>query len=137
MAVRLLLVLGLAALVGGCGPPVREFATLQQARAAGVIQQGWLPDVLPVSTALIRLQADSRTRTASGQFHFASADYPALVAPLGPVAAPTGDKATDAFITRKELRGYSPYSLRADGRQWLFMCAQNKGRCYFSSRPLD
>jgi hypothetical protein len=135
MAVRFLLALLTAALLGACDAPVREFATLADAREAGVFRDGWLPDLLPPSAALIQVRADTRDRTASGQFHFSSVEYAALVQPLKPVTPPTGEAATDAFITRNELRGYAPFEHRSDQRAWLFMCAENKGRCYFRSWP--
>jgi hypothetical protein len=120
-----------AAVSFGCAPSVREFATVDEARAAGAFEQRWLPDVLPRSTVLIRLRAGAQDGEVDGQFQFSSQDYPLLAAQLLELEGETGDAATDAFICRNASRGYAAFVLRRDERVWVFSCAENKGRCYF------
>ena len=50
--------------------------------------------------------------------------YPAL-------AQLPADPALQTWVKRKDLAGYEAYTLQQGGRQWLLLCAQNKGRCYF------
>lgn len=123
-----------AALLLACAPSVREFATIDEARAAGVFEEGWLPDVLPPSTVLIQLRADAQEGAVDGQFQFSSQDYPRLAAQLRLLEGDTGDPTTDAFLRQNALRGYAAFALRRDDRVWVFSCAENKGRCYFRGR---
>jgi hypothetical protein len=120
-----LLALSLAA----CGPRPVDHATLAAAQTAGAIGEGLLPDGLPPSTALIRIERDSDR--AAGYFHFSSGDYAAMAARFVPLAQLPADPALQTWVKRKDLAGYEAYTLAQSGRIWLLLCAQNKGRCYF------
>jgi hypothetical protein len=123
--------LGAACWLAACGPKPVEYATLADARAAGAIDAGALPDVLPPSAALIRAEKDPQDGRAEGFFHFSSTDYAPLVARLSPLAAPPADPQVVAWIQRKQLADYTAYEFKSGARAWLLLCAQNKGRCYF------
>ena len=120
-----------AATVGliACGARPTDHATLADAQAAGAVTQGLLPGGLPPSTALIRIEAGEDH--ASGYFHFSSTDYAALVGGFAPLAQLPADPALQSWVKRKDLAGYSAYTLQQADRRWLLLCAQNKGRCYF------
>jgi hypothetical protein len=115
-----------ALLLAACGPKATEHATVQDARAAGVFERGRLPDVLPASGALIRIEAEADD---GAYFHFSSADYAPLVARLVPLAQLPPDPLLQAWVKRKDLAGYTPYEFRAGNTRWLLLCAQSKGRC--------
>jgi hypothetical protein len=112
-----------------CGPRPTDHPTLAEARAAGAVSQGLLPDELPPSTALIRIERDEDR--AAGYFHFSSSDYAGMAARFAPLARLPADPALQTWVKRKDLAGYEAYTLTQGGRQWLLLCAQNKGRCYF------
>lgn len=115
-----------AFLLGACGPRATDYASVQEARAAGVFEQGRLPDVLPPSGALIRIEAQADD---GASFHFSSTDYAPLVARLAPLAQLPADPLLQAWVKRKDLAGYTPYEFRAGDTRWLLLCAQSKGRC--------
>ena len=116
-----------ALLLAACGPKATEHATVQDARAAGVFERGRLPDVLPASGALIRIEAEADD---GAYFHFSSADYAPLVARLVPLAQLPADPVLQSWVKRKDLAGYTPYEFRAGATRWLLLCAQSKGRCF-------
>jgi hypothetical protein len=117
-----------AAFAAGCTSRSTDYPTLADARAAGVFEQRLLPDVLPPSAALIRVERDDDA--PSGFFHFSSSDYAPLAARLQPLPQMPADPALKVWIQRKDLAGYDVFSAADGGANWLLLCAQNKGRCY-------
>lgn len=123
------LIAALALSLAACGPRPTDHPTLADAQAAGAVTQGLLPDGLPPSTALIRIERDEER--ASGYFHFSSGDYAAMAARFAPLAQLPADPVLQSWVKRKDLAGYEAYTLAQGSRTWLLLCAQNKGRCYF------
>ena len=118
-----------ASLLAACSSQVTDYATLDEAKAAGVAAQGLLPDALPPSAALIRIERDETA--ASGYFHFSSADFAPMVARLSPLTGLPADPHLQTWVKRKDLAGYDAFTLQQGAVSWLLLCAQNKGRCYF------
>ncbi len=116
-----------AVLLTACGGRALDFPTAQDARAAGMFEQGRLPDVLPPSGALIRVEAEADD---GAYFHFSSADYAPMTARLAPLAAMPDDPMVQAWLKRKGLAGYSAFEHRAGSARWLLVCSEPKGRCY-------
>jgi hypothetical protein len=54
-----------------------------------------------------------------------------MVARFAPLAQLPSDPVLQTWVKRKDLAGYEAYALNEGGRQWLLLCAQNKGRCYY------
>jgi hypothetical protein len=127
--VRSAQVVAVAGLLVACGSKVTDYATLAEAQTAGVVAQGLLPDALPPSAALIRIERDETS--PSGYFHFSSADFAPLVARLMPLADMPADPQLQSWVKRKDLAGYDAFTQRQGAANWLLLCAQNKGRCYF------
>lgn len=123
------LIAALALSVSACGSRPSDHPTLADAQAAGAVTQGLLPDGLPPSTALIRIERDEER--ASGYFHFSSGDYAGMAARFAPLAQLPADPVLQSWVKRKDLAGYAAYTLAQGERTWLLLCAQNKGRCYF------
>ena len=121
--------MAVAGLLAACSSKVTDYATLAEAQAAGVVAQGLLPDALPPSAALIRIERDETS--PSGYFHFSSADFAPMVARLSPLTNLPADPQLQSWVQRKDLAGYSAFTLRQGAANWLLLCAQNKGRCYF------
>jgi hypothetical protein len=115
--------------LAACAPRPTDHPTLAEAQAAGAVAQGLLPDGLPPSTALIRIERDEER--ASGYFHFSSGEYAAMAARFAPLAQLPADPVLQTWVKRKDLAGYQAYTLAQGSRTWLLLCAQNKGRCYF------
>jgi hypothetical protein len=115
------------ALLAACGGRALDFPTVNDARAAGMFEQGRLPDVLPPSGALIRVEAEADD---GAYFHFSSADYAPMTARLAPLAATPDDPMVQAWLKRKGLAGYSAFEHRAGAAHWLLVCSEPKGRCY-------
>jgi hypothetical protein len=116
-------------LLGACGPRPTDHPTLADAQSAGALAQGLLPEGLPSTTALIRIERDEDR--VSGYFHFSSTDYAGMVARFSPLAQVPADPALQGWVRRKDLAGYDAYTAAQAGRTWLLLCAQNKGRCYY------
>ncbi len=114
--------------LAGCSQRSTDYATLAEARSAGVFEQRLLPDVLPPSAALIRIERGDDA--PSGYFHFSSAEYAPLTARLTPLSQLPADPALKTWVQRKDLAGYDAFTAQAGGAGWLLLCAQNKGRCY-------
>jgi hypothetical protein len=123
------LIAALALTVAACGSRPSDHPTLADAQAAGAVTQGLLPDGLPPSTALIRIEHDEAR--AAGYFHFSSGDYAAMAARFAPLAQLPADPVLQSWVKRKDIAGYEAHVLAQGGRSWLLLCAQNKGRCYF------
>ena len=118
-----------ALLLGACGPKFVDYPTLADAQSAGAVAAGLLPDRLPASTALIRVERDDDR--AAGYFHFSSGDYAPMVARFAPLTTLPADPPLQTWVKRKDLAGYDAYTLQQGEGAWLLLCAQNKGRCYF------
>lgn len=50
--------------------PPSAYATLKEAREAGVLRQGWLPEFLPASATDIREKHNAEQNTTIARFHF-------------------------------------------------------------------
>jgi len=117
------------AVLAACGPHQTDHATLADAKSAGAVAQGLLPDGLPQSTALIRIEhAEDR---ASGCFHSCNANHASMRSRVEPLARLPADPVLQDWVRRKDLAGYDAYTFRHGERIWLLLCASNKGRCYF------
>lgn len=121
--------------LAGCGTGERQFADLAELRATAPDLAAWLPAALTPDATLIRLRVHpGPAARAEGQFHFPSDAFDRLVAGWAEPALPLGDRALDAFATRKALRGYAPRLADDGARRWLLLCSAAKGRCYFLAR---
>jgi len=133
MRLRLAALGALVALVlAGCARPI-EYPTLADARAAGAVEQGFVPDGLPANAGLITIESDSGR--PAGDFHFSSAEYAAMVARFAPLAVLPEDPLLQSWVKRKDLAGYQAYTAAQGKWHWLLLCSERKGRCYF--RRLD
>jgi hypothetical protein len=92
---RLVVLLGVAALPAGCGDldvVTSAYATKAEAEAAGAMERGWIPAGVPSSTHEIREAHDLDTNRRWGLFNFAPSDGDALRALLRP-----GEAAVDGL----------------------------------------
>ncbi len=117
-----------AILLAACSPAI-QYQTLAEAQASGAVDQGFLPATLPAGAGLITIESDSGRPI--GDFHFSSGDYPGMVARFAPLARLPTDPLLQSWVKRKDLAGYQAYTSADGGRQWLLLCSQGKGRCYF------
>lgn len=82
LAAALLLASGMAA-CGDLDVVSASYATLAEAKQAGAIERGWIPDGLPAATRDIREAHDADTNRRWGLFSFPPADDGPLKAMLG------------------------------------------------------
>jgi hypothetical protein len=71
----------------GCrdsGVLTHSFADMAEARAAGAVERGWMPDILPSGAHDIRIAHDEATPRRWGLFNFGAGDGDVLKATLGP-----------------------------------------------------
>ena len=105
--------------------------TLKQAYELHLIEQGWLPDILPASAHRIRMLNNPCLKCAQGEFCFDASDWQSFSAKL------RSEKMMEApFINwAKSLRtmqddGHSLWHYPATGRHWVFFCKE-EGHCEY------
>lgn len=128
------LYLFLAALaLTGCSEVVTSrYKTIEEARAAGLFERGWLPDVLPTSSINIVTRNDLDLNTSAGEFSFMLADSKTFYNRLQP-GAPLHTRfanwpETVADYSEKE---YSAWSYRDGPFTWAFFCKKTQGQCEY------
>jgi hypothetical protein len=111
-----------------------HFATLAEARADGLFERGWLPDVLPDSTTHLRTSNDLDLNRSTGRFRIAPADvasFAARTVPGAPAVAPLpGWKQVVAGYLDD---GFQPHTHSSDGQTWVFFCWAASGECQYVS----
>lgn len=109
-----------------------RYATLEDAKADGLFERGWLPDVLPSSTIRIRTENDLDINVSEGEFSFDSADATALFARLSK-GAPSTSRLDDWQDTVSSYvdSGYSTWSFRNKSSTWAFFCDAQRSRCEY------
>lgn len=144
---RLAIALAVAAAVAACSGVRSQsdtFATLQEARAAGAIDRGWVPNGLPESTTDLR-DAHEPSGTHWGRFSFPPAQGDALRSLIGdeitssaPPCDPPGRfewwprlLRTPINLETAHLTGLHLYTAR-DGRR-AFAINWNQGQGYYWS----
>jgi hypothetical protein len=121
-----------------------SFRTLDEARAAGAVEQGWLPEGLPPGTREIRIAHVPDTTKRWGIINFPSSEAPALKALLAAAEVsftgqvvdipariewwPVTLRGTldDERVRATGLRGY-----RSRDGQRIFAVNWNQGRAYY------
>jgi hypothetical protein len=109
-----------------------DYQSLAEARADGLFDRGWLPDILPSSAHSIRTSNNLDVSTSNGWFSFHAAEFPRFVAqvkPFKPVAAPF--VAYDEKIDEMKRRGFQPLIYEEDSTVWVFFCESGKGYCEY------
>ena len=106
------------------------YATLKEARADGVFERGWLPDILPASSHRIRTANSLDLNTSVGSFWFAPADYQHLAAHLAPYSSLAPNLKAAELEDRQH--GIIASVFKDAGSIWVFRCKPQKGRCEYS-----
>jgi hypothetical protein len=143
----------LGACLGACSginSQTNAYATLEEARQAGAIERGWLPDGLPAGTYDIREAHVPNSRERWGIVNFPPSQGDALKALFEPTEIPlTGLRCNPPpriewwpVALRGELDGerlsithLQAYRARAGGL--LFAVNWNQGRAYYWTPPGD
>src|SRR5688572_19822129 len=90
------LTLGLVLVLVACDSDVKShYLTVEDARRDGLLERGWLPDVLPPSARDIDVSNNLDINTSTGSFKFNPAEYQLLVSKLRLKTAATKDR--DAY----------------------------------------
>jgi hypothetical protein len=86
-----------AVLIAACGDNVvsASYATLAEARTAGAVERGWIPEGLPASARDMREAHDRDSNRRWGLFSFDSSDAGALKALLSASELPLGGQSCD------------------------------------------
>ena len=116
-----------------CDSVTNRYETLAEARADGLFERGWLPDVLPPSAYDISVRNNLDLNTSEGRFSFAAEDFSRLderLASLSEQAEASLGPLADAVSTRTGEE-YSVYRYRESGRQWAFQCMPEQGYCRY------
>lgn len=127
-----------AVLLSGCAAlsdtVTNSYATLADARADGLFDRGWLPDVLPESAVDIHTSNNLDLNFSVGDFSFSPTDSHRLFAHLSagvPVNSPFNSWAQT--VTDYKDDGYSAWSYAEGDSRWAFFCQDRKGNCDYYS----
>src|SRR5438874_9525195 len=112
MRVSSLLAAAVTLFLSSCDEVTSRYATPEDARADGLFDRGWLPDILPVSTYNIRVTADLDVNRSEGEFSFDPEDFPSFAAQF------------QSF--------YEPFEYSVGGYTWILYCDAVAGHCYYS-----
>jgi hypothetical protein len=125
-----------------------SYGTLSEARQAGEIQRGWIPEGLPPGTFELRAAHDVDTNARWGLFSFPPAESSHLKALLDPVEFPLQGQLCNPprriewwpILLRESLdaeriaaTGLKAY--RSTDRALVFVVNWNQGRAYYWSVP--
>lgn len=125
-----------------------SYGTLSEARQAGEVQRGWIPEGLPAGTFELRVAHDVDTNARWGVFSFPPAESSHLKALLGPAEFPLQGQQCNPprriewwpILLRESLdaeriaaTGLKAY-LSTD-RALVFVVNWNQGRAYYWSVP--
>ena len=146
-ALRPVALIAFAVACSGVNSQTNSFATLAEARQAGAIAQGWIPDGLPSSSHDIREAHLPGTRQRWGIINFSQAEADTLRALLNADEISLDGQRADApgriewwpivlrgdlqgdRITATGIRGY-----RSKDGQLLFAVNWNQARAYYWSK---
>lgn len=128
----------LAIVSAGCSSSVTErYASLDDARKAGLFERDWLPDALPSSTREIKVSNDLDLNISAGEFTLALDDLDSFTAQLRPYAAARadGDEHLESYLQAKEKEGLRVGALKRTSSVWIFVCDPKTARCTYQLVP--
>jgi hypothetical protein len=111
-----------------------HFDTLAEARADGLFERGWLPDILPDSTTTIRTSNDLDLNHSTGRFRVGPADMDTFAShstPGAPSRSPL--RGWDSVVAGYADAGLLPRTCHRDGGTWVFFCRATTGECQYVS----
>ena len=116
-----------------CDSATSHYQTLAEARADGVFERGWLPDVLPPSAYDISVRNNLDINTSEGRFSFALEDFPQFEERLKSLSeqAEESSRPLAVAVSRQTGERYSVYRHREAGREWAFQCMSEQGYCRY------
>ena len=127
---RVACLLALGALTSGCDTVRDRYDTLEDARAAGLFDRGWLPDHLPASATDIHTANNLDINTSFGRFDYRVGDDVAMLAAMkagAPANAPFDDWAY--VVAKRRKVGLLPWTYRKDDATWVYFCDRAAGHC--------
>jgi len=143
-ALRPVALIAFAVACSGVNSQTNSFATLAEARQAGAIAQGWIPDGLPSSSHDIREAHLPGTRQRWGIINFSQAEADTLRALLNADEISLDGQRADApgriewwpIVLRGDLQGdriaaTGIRGYRSKDGQLLFAVNWNQGRAYY------
>ena len=143
-ALRPVALIAFAVACSGVNSQTNAFATLAEARQAGAIAQGWIPDGLPSSSHDIREAHLPGTRQRWGIINFSQAEADSLRALLNADEISLDGQRADApgriewwpIVLRGDLQGdriaaTGIRGYRSKDGQLLFAVNWNQGRAYY------
>jgi hypothetical protein len=118
----------------GCSDSVTErYATIGDARKAGLFERGWLPNALPSSTQDIEARNDLDLNMSVGEFVVSRSDLDVFTARLRPYSAEAADADTHlvSYLQAKEKEGLRVGVLEEATSVWAFVCDPKTARCIY------
>lgn len=129
-----LAIIALVLVSAGCSDSVTErYATIDDARNAGLFERGWLPDVLPSSTRDIEVRNDLDLNVSAGEFVLSRSDLDNFAAHFRPYSAEpvNGDVHLASYLQAKEKEGLRVGVLEGTSSVWAFACDPKTARCTY------
>ncbi|MGK0186065.1 MAG: hypothetical protein ACI9R3_001848 [Verrucomicrobiales bacterium] len=114
-AFRLALCIFSSTFLFGCGDTVTSrYESRAEAESDQLFQRGWLPDIIPESSADIVTKNDLDQNTSQGEFSFSRADLPIFLTHLN-------------LVEDSEEAGYAAYTFK----EWTFLIDQKNLHCRY------
>ena len=118
----------------GCSDSVTErYATIEDARKAGVFERGWLPDALPSSTRDIEARNDLDLNVSVGKFVLSRSELDNFSARLRPYSAESADADAHlaSYLRAKAKEGLRVGVLEQTSSVWAFVCDPKVAQCTY------
>lgn len=126
-------------LLATCREAVEEsYASLDEARARGAVERGWVPPVLPKSATAIREKHDLDTNECWGRFSFASVDAGQLVSSLTAADTTVRSCLRDPRVTwwpYHEVQSVGRLYQSADDKRLFFVVDSQRGTAFYWRCP--
>ena len=125
----------LLVLAAGCSDVVAErYASVEDARRAGLFDRGWLPDVLPPSAHDIEVRHDLDLNVLAGEFLVSKSDFERFTARLVPYSTESldADVHLAAYLDAQKIKGLRAGVVRESDYIWAFVCDPQTGRCTYT-----
>jgi len=108
-----------------------SYPTLGSARRDHLFERGWLPDVLPPSSAQIAVSNNLDLNTSWGSFELHPGEWALLEAKLAPGAPSAPFEDWERRVAKHRDRGFHPWHHASSETRWVFFCKPDVGRCEY------
>jgi hypothetical protein len=116
-----------------CDTVTEKYDTYAEAKAGGIFNRGWLPEVVPASATKLIATNNLDTNTSEGEFYFSSDDAPLFISSLQLYEAPVAELLTKEVELKP--KGYGSYEYVQGSSRWVFFVQGRIGHVIYFLIP--